>query len=83
MCRSVDVRQAVGHVINLVGAAEHDRRALGATMALPPACSMIMPNGLASYISRSLPLGDLPVGGYMNTPPFSRIRCTSATIAPT
>ncbi|MNY31908.1 hypothetical protein D3C86_1660910 [compost metagenome] len=51
-------------------------------VAAPPACSMIIDIGLASYIRRSLPGidGSRPSRGYMNTPPRVRMRCTSATI---
>ena len=50
--------------------------------ASPPACSISMPIGLASYSRRKrLGLeGSLPSRGYRNTPPRIRIRCTSATM---
>ena len=89
---SLEVRE---HLVHLVGCAKDHRRALvdrgglhfqnrllRPARVLPPACSMSMAMGLASYMSRSFPSGALRVGGYRNTPPFSRMRCTSATMAP-
>ena len=51
-------------------------------VAAPPACSMIIDIGLASYIRRNLPAlsGSRASRGYMKMPPRVRIRCTSATI---
>lgn len=50
--------------------------------ALPPAASHTNARGAASYRIRSLPAGAFVSRGYMKSPPWSRVRCTSETMEP-
>ena len=48
----------------------------------PPAFSMTYAMGKHSYRSRSFPSGLFASRGYENVPPYSSVRCTSATMLP-